>query len=278
MENQDLISMSAVRSAMKVIYTPGLNLESPIGLRNDPHTATILHFGSGFKTDFEGAVAQIPPFERREFDAWNDSEDGAAFRKWSKRAFAMAAALDIVEQAWEQDGTDEIEEDEVDPKLQRLVDINWQLETHGVWFIIIAFIVAFVAFFGTGGMTGGAAATVRLVAVVIVAVLLLLRIGAKFLPSVIRTMAKRQGVEVPTREVVEDVVQPLWTEESEVTSAKILNYANWVLLAQPGAEGLMKLDAPDPVEPTEDHTERQKKILEAAKRWRDDSPLRPRKS
>ena len=85
-------------------------------------------------------------------------------------------------------------------------------------------------------------------------------------------------MEVPSHEIVEDAVEPLWTNESEVTSAKILNYANWVLLAQPGANGLMKLVAPDPVEPTEKHTDRQKKILAAAKRWRDDSPLRPRKS
>lgn len=269
--------MSAVRSAMKVIYTPGLTLQSPIGLRNDPHTATILHFGQGHKAAFEDAVEQMPPFERRDFDPWYESEGGAAFRDWSNRAFAMAAALDIVEQAWVQDGADE-EEEEVDPVLQKMVDINWQLETHGVWFIIIAFVIAFAVFFGTGGMTSGVAATVRLFGVVVVAVLLLLWAGSKLLPSFIRMRAARQGVEVPSHEIVEDAVEPLWTNESEVTSAKILNYANWVLLAQPGANGLMELDAPDPVEPTEKHTDRQKKILAAAKRWRDDSPLRPRKS
>lgn len=263
---------------MKVIYTPGLNLKSPIGLRNDPHTATILHFGSQYQTEFEQAIEQIPPFERRDFDAWYDSEDGAAFRQWSNRAFAMASALNIVEQAWEQDAPEEVEEDEVDPTLQKLVDINWYLETHGVWLVIIAFIIGFVAFFGTGGLESALAATIRLVAFSGSAVLLLAWVGTKLLPGVIRVQARKRGVQIPTREVQQAQQMPLWTQESELTSAKILNYANWVMLAQPGAGGLMELTAPNPTPPTDAHTDRQTKILEAAKRWRDDSPLRPHKS
>lgn len=79
MENLNLISMSAVRSAMKVIYTPAITLARPIGLRNDPHTATILHMGSQFRTDFEGAVAQMTPFERRDFEQWQQSEEERHF-------------------------------------------------------------------------------------------------------------------------------------------------------------------------------------------------------
>lgn len=276
MENPHLISMSAVRSAMKVVYTPGLTLKSPIGLRNDPHTATILHFGNQYRVDFEGAVQQMPPFERRDFDDWYNSESGEAFTKWSDRAFAMAAALDLIEKAWGQDA--EEEEQKTDPYLQKLADINWWFETHGVWFVIVAFIIAFLTFFGTGPMEGSAATTIRVVAGVLIAVLLLVWASSKALPGFLRAQAKKRGVEVPTHEKAEAEPQAIWTEESEVTSAKILNYVNWAMLAQPGAAGLMTLKAPDPVEPTSAHSERQVKILEAAKRWRDDSPLRPKKS
>ncbi len=272
MENLNLISMSAVRSAMKVIYTPAITLARPIGLRNDPHTATILHMGSQFRTDFEGAVAQMTPFERRDFEQWQQSEGGAAFREWSDRALPLAAALQIVEEAFEQD---EAEDAPVDPTLQRMVDLNWTFETHGQWFLIVAFMVGFLAFFSTGGLTGPVASTIRLVAGVMAAILVLAWVGTKLMPSVIAVRARRVGVEVPDRHAsLEEAELPIWQEEHFTSSAKILNYANWVLLAQPGPGGLMDLHAPIPVEPTAAYNERQIEILNAAKRFRENSPMR----
>lgn len=257
---------------MKVIYTPGLTLSSPIGLRNDPHTATILHMGSAQRDTFEGAMTQMTPFERRDFEQWRDSESGEAFSKWGERAFAMAAAFQLVEEAFGQEG----EEAEVDPGLQRLADLNWSVQAHSHWLLIIAFVIAFIVFFFTGGMSGSVVSWIRLIATIVVAALVIVWIGTKLLPSVIGVRARRLGQAVPQREAqpVEDL--PIWAEESAISSAKILNHANWVMLAQPGAGALIDLRPPDPVEPTDAYSERQVKILEAARRWRDDSPLRPK--
>ncbi|MDO5033969.1 MAG: hypothetical protein Q4E01_01070 [Actinomycetaceae bacterium] len=277
MENH-LISMSAVRSAMKVIYTPAITLASPIGLRNDPHTATILHMGQQYRTDFEGAVAQMTPFERRDYESWRASKSGEAYEAWGNRAFAMAAALSIVEDAFVEETDEDEEEAPVDPTLQRLVDLNWTFDTHGQWFLISAFIIGFLAFFSTGGMVGGAASTIRMIAGALVAVLVIAWMGTKLLPSIIEVRARRLGATVPTAPKAKKEVLnlPIWTEESSISSAKILNHANWVMLAQPGAAALMELEAPVPVTPTGQYVERQVKILEAAKRWREDSPLKPR--
>ncbi|EPD30645.1 hypothetical protein [Gleimia europaea] len=272
MENLNLISMSAVRSAMKVIYTPAITLARPIGLRNDPHTATILHMGSQFRTDFEGAVAQMTPFERRDFEQWQQSAGGVAFHTWSDRAFAMAAALQIVEEAFAQD---EEEEAPVDPTLQRMVNLNWSFETHGQWLLIVAFMVGFLAFFSTGGLTGPVASTIRLIAGVVAAILVLAWIGTKLMPSAIAVRARRVGVKVPEHHAHEEEAKlPIWQEEHFTSSAKILNYANWLILAQPGPNGLMDLHAPIPMEPTSAYNERQIEILNAAKRFRENSPMR----
>lgn len=263
MENPNLISASAIRSALKVIYSEGINLSSPIGLRNDPHTATILERGRRWDSEFEGAVHELPPLDKREYLAWAQTEDGQAFEKWKSRAFAMAAALEIVERAW-QEHDEESEEHAVDPKVQRLVDTSWWFETHSQWFIGAAFLLWFLAFFGIGPATGDILILLKSAAYALATLLLVGWVFSKLFPFVVgaRMRAIGAGV-VPSVISVEDDVPDMWADGSDMTSAKILNYANWVLLAMPTRDFFMDLTPPVPLH-SPDLNERQQTIIEVA--------------
>lgn len=263
MENPNLISASAIRSALKVIYSEGINLSSPIGLRNDPHTATILERGRGWDSEFEGAVHELPPLDKREYLAWAQTEDGQAFEQWKSRAFAMAAALEIVERAW-QEREEESEEDAVDPKVQRLVDTSWWFETHSQWFIGAAFLLWFLAFFGIGPATGDIPILLKSAAYALAVLLLIGWAFSKLFPFVVGARMRAIGAGVaPSAMVVENDVPEIWADESDMTSAKILNYANWVLLAMPTQNFFMDLTPPVPLR-SPDLNKRQQTIIEVA--------------
>lgn len=264
MENSDLISVPAIRSALKVLYSPGITMDSPIGLRNDPHTATILEHARNWNTEFEGAVMDLPPVEKRDYLQWVETEDGQAFSTWKKRAFAMAGALDIIEQAWIQE---EVEETKVDPRVQRMVDRAWWFETRGHWFAVGAALAWFVAFFGAGPSTGTVATWTRGIGYSLLVVLVLMWLASKIIPAVIGARLKPEGASIAilTADETASDIAPTWAEDNDISCAKILNYANWVMLAMPPRGFLMDLTPPRPLN-RPSLNERQREIIADAEK------------
>ncbi|MDO5728016.1 MAG: hypothetical protein Q4P71_00120 [Actinomycetaceae bacterium] len=264
MENPNLISASAIRSALKVLYSPGLTIDSPIGLRNDPHTATILECARNWNTEFDSAVMELPPMEKREYLQWSDTADGQAFSTWKKRAFAMAGALDILERAWYEQEIDEIE---IDPRIQRLVDQAWWYETRGHWFAVGAALAWFIAFFGTGPSTGMLASWIRAIGYGLAGVLALGWVATKIIPTLIN--ARVGNVGIPSAMLVAQEsdadVAPMWADGNDMSCAKILNYANWVMLAMPTRQFLMDLTPPTALD-SDNLNERQREIVGAAQK------------
>lgn len=243
-----LISLSAVRSAAKVIYSPAITTATPIGLRNDPHTATILGRARELEEELEAAVTQMDPFERRDYQQWADSPDGEEYRAWRRRALPLAVALNLVEEAWDQEFEEAQTEAEVDPKLQRLADLSWWFDNHGMWFLGAAFLIAFALFFGIGPSRSALLSVITAVGITVALALVGAYLFGRALPAVVRRYAAKLSSEVPQREASDaapthDQLGP-WAPGS-ISGASILNHANWAMLAQPGAATLMGLTAPE---------------------------------
>lgn len=242
-----LISLAAVRSAAKVIYSPAITTATPIGLRNDPHTATILARARELEEELEAGVTQMDPFARRDYQQWAQSPDGDAYRAWRARALPLAVALNLVEEAWGQEYEETETQREVDPKLQRLADLAWWFDNHGMWFLGGAFLIAFALFFGIGPSRSPLLSVITGVGIAVSVALVVTYLFGRTLPAIVRHYAARVGSEVPQREPTpaqptHDQLGP-W-EAGSVSGASIFNHANWAILSQPGANTFLGLAAP----------------------------------
>lgn len=246
MDENDLIGMPALRSALKIIYTPGITLKTPIGLRNDPQAALILEKGRGLDEQFTQAIQYLDPFDRRDYLEWLETGDGVAFTTWKQRAFALAAALETLETGWDQD-EDATQGRQIPAEVQKAVDTAWAWDHNRHWFLVIAALTLTAAFMTTG--PDMSTSTWRLVQG-----LLGLTAGAlaayvvTFWPRWrLRRLAKRYGIALGYEEVAEKsqpAEVPLWDLSegaTELTYAKILNFANWVMLALPSKEQFLDL-------------------------------------
>ncbi len=272
------VALPAVRSAAKILYSPAVTLDSPIGLRNDPHMATIIARAQARDVELDAALTHMSAYERRALDAWLDSDDGHAFTRWKKRALVMAEALDIIETAWRDKSAahegEACEEPLVDPGVQRMVDRAWWLDNHRVWCLIGAALVAFITFFGIGPDVGRVATHLRIGGWTVTIILIATYLVARILPGVITRHVERRGYHVSTPDVrVEDGddTPPLWSENDQhVSSARILNAVNWALLAQPDAAVLARLDPPAPrFDEAEELSAWQRRILDTITRTYD---------
>ncbi|MDO5060481.1 MAG: hypothetical protein Q4D73_02485 [Actinomycetaceae bacterium] len=271
MEENDYIGMPALRSALKIIYTPGITLKTPIGLRNDPQAALILEKGRDLDEQFTQAIQYLDPFDRRDYLAWLETGDGMAFTAWKQRAFALAAALETLETGWEQDEV-EVKSTQVPQQVQQAVDRAWAWDHGRHWFLVIGAVTLTAAFMTTGpdmststwrlvqgllGLTAGALAGY----------------AASFWPRWrLRKLAKQHGIALEYEEVVEKsqpAAVPLWdlSEDANapLTSAKILNFANWVMLALPSKEQFLDL-TPGTLNSAVANS-RQEKIVATAAGW-----------
>lgn len=271
MEENDFIGMPALRSALKIIYTPGITLKTPIGLRNDPQAALILEKGRDLDEQFTQAIQYLDPFDRRDYLAWLETGDGVAFTAWKQRAFALAAALETLETGWEQDEAD-AKTTQVPQQVQQAVDRAWAWDHGRHWFLVIGAVTLTAAFMTTGpdmststwrlvqgllGLTAGALAGY----------------AASFWPRWrLRRLAKQHGIALEYAEAAEKpqpVAVPLWDlpegANPPLTSAKILNFANWVMLALPSAEHFLEL-TPGRLN-AQVETVRHRKIVETAAGW-----------
>ncbi|MDO5720951.1 MAG: hypothetical protein Q4P06_00185 [Actinomycetaceae bacterium] len=245
----ELISMAAVRSAAKVIYSPAITVDTPIGLRNDPQTANILAHARHRASELDQAVTQMPPAERSDYQNWIRGENGAHYLKWRARALAVASALELVEQAWEQElATESDNEPATDPTLQRLVDLAWWFDNHGMWLPAAAFLIGFGLFFGIGPARSPLITTITVSMLALAALLIVIYLAGKALPAVVARYAEHIGQELPTTSKIsgqeEETNQPpLWEDETSAAT-NILNHANWAILAQPGKIALSPVKAP----------------------------------
>lgn len=242
-----LISISAVRSAAKVIYSSAITTATPIGLRNDPHTAAILDKARQVAEELDAGADQLDPFERRDYQEWINSESGAAYLRWRARALPLASALELVDEAWQQQAPEEDRPTQVDPKLQRLADWSWWFENHGIWFLGGAFCIVFALFFGIGPSRSTGITVLTITGLIVALLLVAIYLLGKSLPALTRWYAQRQGSEVPTlrSETERDplVALPLW-REGDLSGASVFNHANWALLSQPGESALLTLTPP----------------------------------
>ncbi|MCS4484174.1 hypothetical protein NXS08_01535 [Gleimia sp. 6138-11-ORH1] len=272
MEQQDFIGMPALRSALKIIYTPGINLKTPIGLRNDPQAALILENGRELDQQFTQASEYLDPFDRRDYLAWLETADGVAFSQWKQRAFALAAALQTLETGWEQDeATQSVTR--VPEEVQNAVDRAWAWDHNRHWFLVFCIILVTAAF-----MTSGpdmSASTLNLVQGLLgLAAGILMGYAVSFWPRwQLRKLARKHGIVLEAEQVSEKpqpVAVPLWDipeGATELSSARILNFANWVMLAQPGKTHFLDL-TPGRIN-TKVTSERHRKIVETAQGWID---------
>lgn len=270
MDNSELIGMPALRSALKVIYTPGINLATPIGMRNDPQVALILERGREIETQFNEAVNYLDPFDRRDYLTWLETAAGQQFSTWRKRAFALAPALKTLEIGWDQDPQRQ-PVTQTPPQVQQAVDRAWWWDHNRHWLLVFAGIVSTAAFMTTGpNMSAGLWTVVKgLLGVTAGA---LAGYAVTFWPRwQLRRVAAKHGISLDfTANEVEETLadEPLWNIPeggSALSSAKILNFANWVMLAQPNGEFLMDL-TPAELNQTAT-TERRQKIIETALGW-----------
>lgn len=268
MENPDFIGMPALRSALKIIYTPGITLKTPIGLRNDPQAAGILEQGREIDSQFQEAVNYLDPFDRRDYLEWVETADGIAFTNWKQRAFALAAALKTLETGWEQN--DEKPVQTIPTEVQNAVDRAWYWDHHRHWFLVTATTTLTFAFMGSGP-------NMSFTTWIVIAMLLgitAVAVGAyaiSYLPRwQLKKIVKKHGMILEPLGETEKTqpleTDPLWVgSEQALTSARILNFANWAMLSLPAKERLLDL-TPGEINSTA-RTERHQKIAETAAGW-----------
>ncbi|EEH63943.1 hypothetical protein HMPREF0044_0962 [Gleimia coleocanis DSM 15436] len=262
--------MPALRSALKVIYTPGITLATPIGLRNDPQATLVLQRGKEINAQFDEALNYLDPFDRRDYLEWLETEAGEEFKRWRLRGFAMAAALESLETGWDQDDTKLIQQG-TPAQVQAAVDRAWWWDHNRHWLLVFAGIVLTAGFMtmGPNMSTGLWAVVLGLLGLTGVA---LVAYAASFWPRwQLRRVAAEYGISLDfNEEEVEETLaeEPLWIIPeggSALTSAKILNFANWVMLAQPSGDYLLDLTPSELNQVVT--TERRQKIVETALGW-----------
>ncbi|WIK64894.1 hypothetical protein [Gleimia hominis] len=265
----EAVSIPAVRSALKVVYTPGITIDSPIGLRNDPLTATILQRGREWSKELWEARYQRTPSEMREYAQWLEDADGLAFTEWSKRAFALAGAYEVIASAWEREVLTE-EEDRARAQLQAMADRAQRIQTNQHWLWIFACLLVFCGFFFVGPTTSAALVGLRIV-LYGAAGLLLVGYGlARWYVGHLDRKAQKQGVTLAQIRHQQVTKPQLWVGEG-LSHQRILNFANWALMSTPPKNSFIPLDPPVPQEyegpEAEKLDEWHTQVLDLAHRW-----------
>lgn len=270
MENPDFIGMPALRSALKIIYTPGITLKTPIGLRNDPQAAGILEQGREIEQQFTEAVNYLDPFDKRDYLEWVETTDGTAFTQWKQRAFALAAALQTLEKGWEQD--EQKPTATIPKEVQDAVDRAWYWDHHRHWMLVAAVTTLTFAFMITGPQMGTGTWVAMGILLALTGIASVAYVTS-FIPRwQLKKIAHRHGVnlepvDIQSTDQDEATVIPLWADEEPLTSARILNFANWAMLSLPSKAHLLDL-TPGQINSTV-QAERHQKIVETAQGWID---------